>query len=45
MKLNEYITSIDGEMVIVKAYDKTDAFMRTRLMGYKGEKNDIRLYN
>ncbi len=29
----------------VKAYDKEGAFISARLMGYKGSKKDIRLFN
>ena len=42
--MGKYIFCMDGEFYVVEAQDKEDAFIRARLMGYKGEKKQIRIY-
>ena len=44
MKANKYIFCVNNNFAIVSAFSKDDAFMQARIMGYKGEKKDIRIY-
>lgn len=42
--MTQYIFCMDGEFYVIEAQDKEDAFIRARLMGFKGEKKQIRIY-
>ena len=44
MRKHGYIFCLNGEFVITSAFDKSEAYMNARLMGYDGSINDIRLY-
>lgn len=45
MKKNKYIFCIGDDFVITYAFNKLEAFMNARLMGYKGDINGIRLHS
>lgn len=44
MRKRSYIFCLNGEFVTTKAFDKSEAYMNARLMGYNGSINNIRLY-
>ena len=44
MRKHRYIFCLNGEFVTTLAFDKSEAYMNARLMGYDGRINDIRLY-
>lgn len=44
MEKKKYVFNLKGEISMVSAFDKQEAFMQARLMGYDGGIKDIREY-
>ena len=42
--MKKYIFAVGDYIVSTLAWDKEDAYIKARLMGYNGSINDIRLY-
>lgn len=42
MERKDFICCINEEFVIISAFNKADAYLSARVMGYKGKMKDIR---